>query len=260
ADELTLSRILANYSYTPAGSNAAPVLLGTLLDPKPIAATGNYLGFRWNFGSEKERDDWTNSRKASDNTFGTPVTNTIAIATKGVFAEAVLGRSNSAEKIDLTRFWNWKDSPIQITPADIAPVSTASRAQNLDTTVAALGATQAKFTPLVAMPDPVGLQTAQAIATANLFRDMSGLNTMGQVLTKGIEAAASNDKDAGQRAQEALKTATEHLQKMTQIAVDAAGKVAPAVTGGGANLSALGGMLNQGKSDASSTGGSAAKS
>lgn len=257
ADELTLSRILANYSYTPPGSTAAPVLLGTLLDPKPIAATGNYLGFRWNFSSDKERDDWTNSRKAGDNTFGTPVTNTIAIATKGVFAEAVLGRANSAEKIDLTRFWNWKDSPIQITPADIAPVSTGTRAQNLDTTVAALSATQAKSTPVAAMPDPTALQAAQAITTANLFRDMSGLNTMSQVLTKGIEAAASNDKAAGERAQEALKTATEHLQKMAQIAVDAAGKALPAVTGGAGggagSLSALGGMLNQGGKTGSDT-------
>ncbi|MFE6049902.1 hypothetical protein ACFQ6N_04030 [Kitasatospora sp. NPDC056446] len=255
ADELTLSRILANYSYAPAGSTAAPVPLGTLLDPKPIAATGNYLGFRWNFASEEERQEWTDSRKASDNTFGAPVTNTIAIATNGVFAEAVLGRSNSAEKIDLTRFWNWKDSPLQITPADIAPVSTASRAQNLDTTAPGMGVSQAKFAPTVVMPDPNGLQAVQAIATANLFRDMSGLNTMSQVLVKGIEAAATNDKEAGVRAQEALKTATEHLQKMAQIAVDAAGKAAPLVTGGagGGNLSALGGMLNQGSKAAADT-------
>ncbi|MEF9881174.1 hypothetical protein [Streptomyces sp. P9-A4] len=254
ADELTLSRILANYSYTPAGSNAAPVLLGTLLDPKPIAATGNYLGFRWNFSSEQEREAWTKARQPGDATFGAPVTNTIAIATKGVFAEAVLGRANSAEKIDLTRFWNWKDSPIQITPADIAPVSTGTRAQNLDVTAAGMGASQAKFTPLAAMPDPTALQAAQAIATANLFRDMSGLSNMSQVLTKGIESAAGNDKAAGERAQEALKTATEHLQKMAQIAVDAAGKAAPLVTGGAggaSNLSALGGMLNQGGKGAS---------
>ncbi|MFC7933822.1 hypothetical protein [Streptomyces cinereoruber] len=248
ADELTLSRILANYYYTPAGSTAAPVPLGMLLDPKPVAATANYLGFRWNFASEEEREEWTDSRKASDNTFGAPATSTIALATDGVFAEAVLGRSNSAEKIDLTRFWNWKDSPIQITPADIAPVSTATRAQNLDTTAPGMGVSQAKFTPLVAMPDPNGLQAVQAITTANLFRDMSGLAQMSQVLSKGIEAAATNDKEAGIRAQEALKTATEHLQKMAQIAVDAAGKAVPLATGGagGGNLSALGGMLNQG--------------
>ncbi|WP_231406031.1 hypothetical protein [Streptomyces clavuligerus] len=272
ADELTLSRILANYSYTPAGSSAGPVPLGMLLDPKPIAATGNYLGFRWNFASEQEREAWTAARRPADNTFGTPVADTIAIATNGVFAEAVLGRSNSAEKIDLTRFWNWKDSPIQITPADIAPVSTASRAQNLDTTAAGMGVSQAKFTPLVAMPDPVGLQTTQAIATANLFRDMSGLDNMSQFLTKGIEAAAGNDKEAGMRAQEAMKTATEHAQKMAQIAVDALGKVLPLATGGaaggGGSISALGGMLNQGakaaapdkKADTPSTDGTAAKS
>lgn len=267
ADELTLSRILANYSYTPAGSNAAPVLLGTLLDPKPIAVTGNYLGFRWNFGSEQEREAWTKARQPGDATFGAPVTNTIAIATKGVFAEAVLGRANAAEKIDLTRFWNWKDSPIQITPADIAPVATGTRGQNLDLTVAALGASEAKFTQLAAMPDPAGLQTLQAIATANLFRDMSGLNSMSQVLTKGIEAAASNDKDAGARAQEAMKIATQHMEKVVQIAADAARKAAPAAAGGGANVTALGGMLNQGdkaasdaKPDAPSTTGSAAKS
>ncbi|MBD0695437.1 hypothetical protein BG452_03895 [Streptomyces sp. CBMA123] len=251
ADELTLSRILANYSYAPAGSTAQPVLLGTVLDPKPIAATGNYLGFRWNFTSEQEREAWTNARKATATAYGNPVTNTVAIATKGVFAEAVLGRANSAEKIDLTRFWNWKDSPIQITPADIAPVSTASRAQNLDTKVAPLGASEARFTPLVAMPDPTALQTAQAIATANLFRDMSGINTVTQVLTKGIEAAANNDKAAGERGQEALKTATEHLQKMQQLANEAAAKGAASVaTGGASNLSALGGMMNQGKDGA----------
>ena len=35
--------------------------------------------------------------------------------TGGFFAEAVLGRFNSAEKLDLSRFWNWQDSPIPLT-------------------------------------------------------------------------------------------------------------------------------------------------
>ncbi|WP_298887826.1 hypothetical protein [uncultured Serinicoccus sp.] len=33
------------------------------------------------------------------------------LPTKGVLGEAVLGNCPSAEKIDLTRFWNWQDSP-----------------------------------------------------------------------------------------------------------------------------------------------------
>ncbi|MFE2916511.1 hypothetical protein ACFXI0_34850 [Kitasatospora indigofera] len=243
ADELTLSRILANYSYTPAGSTAAAVPLGMLLDPKPVATTGNYLGFRWNFPTEQERETWAKARHQSDASLGASVTNTIAIATDGVFAEAVLGRANSAEKIDLTRFWNWKDSPIQITAPDIAPVATGTRAQNLDLSVAGLGTTAASFTPLVAMPDPTGLQAAQAITTANLFRDMSGLNTMGQVLTKGIEAAAAGDKAAGERAQDAMKTATQHLEKMAELAIQATKKATPA--GAATNPTVTGGEINQ---------------
>ncbi len=40
-----------------------------------------------------------------------PPRSTIALPTKGVLGEAVLGHCPSAEKIDLTRFWNWQDSP-----------------------------------------------------------------------------------------------------------------------------------------------------
>jgi len=43
----------------------------------------------------------------------------LTLPTHGVLAEAILGRCNACEKIDLTRFWNWKDSPI--TPADQPP-------------------------------------------------------------------------------------------------------------------------------------------
>jgi hypothetical protein len=41
---------------------------------------------------------------------------TIALPTRGVLGEAVLGQCPSSEKIDLTRFWNWQDAP-----ADTAP-------------------------------------------------------------------------------------------------------------------------------------------
>lgn len=37
---------------------------------------------------------------------------TISLGTDGMIGEAILGKSNSSEKIDITRFWNWKDSPI----------------------------------------------------------------------------------------------------------------------------------------------------
>lgn len=47
---------------------------------------------------------------------------TIALPTSGVLGEAVLGQCPSAEKIDLTRFWNWQDSPSDSAPT-VSPVT-----------------------------------------------------------------------------------------------------------------------------------------
>ncbi|MGW3351761.1 hypothetical protein ACWDA3_51445 [Nonomuraea rubra] len=244
-DELTLSRILANYTYTPPGGKSNALPLGVQLDPKPIAATGNYLGFRWNFAGEQEREDWVKARRVDDTRLGKEVTSIVGVATNGVFAEAVLGRANAAEKIDLTRFWNWKDSPIPILPTDIAPVATGGRAREVDVKVAPLAPSEAKFQAIQALPAPTGTDaTLRTVATANLFRDMSGMAEVGKLLGKGLELAAGNDQAAAQRANEAMKTATEHMQKMAQIALEAVSKAVPAGQASG-SLSALGGMLNQ---------------
>lgn len=45
------------------------------------------------------------------NSFRAPTT-VISLPTKGMIGEAVLGQTNVSEVIDLTRFWNWQDSPI----------------------------------------------------------------------------------------------------------------------------------------------------
>ena len=45
-----------------------------------------------------------------------------SLPTRGVLGEAMLGHCASGEKIDLTRFWNWQDSPTESAPT-IAPVA-----------------------------------------------------------------------------------------------------------------------------------------
>ena len=45
-----------------------------------------------------------------------PPVSVVALPTRGVLGEAVLGSCPSAEKIDLTRFWNWQDSPSDTAP------------------------------------------------------------------------------------------------------------------------------------------------
>ena len=66
--------------------------------------------------------------------YSTTAEDLVPLPSGGVFAEAVLGRSNSAEKLDITRFWNWQDSPIPLPAPDIAAVQAGSRAQQDDTT------------------------------------------------------------------------------------------------------------------------------
>jgi hypothetical protein len=51
-----------------------------------------------------------------------PPKSLVALPTRGVLGEAVLGSCPSAEKIDLTRFWNWADAPADVAP-EIAPVT-----------------------------------------------------------------------------------------------------------------------------------------
>jgi len=58
-----------------------------------------------------------------------PPRSSITLPAKGTLGEAVLGACASAEKIDLTRFWNWQDSPSDT--ADAIPPSVFQPAQSL---------------------------------------------------------------------------------------------------------------------------------
>ena len=56
----------------------------------------------------------------------------VALPTEGVLGEAVLGQCSSAEKIDITRFWNWQDSPSDTAP-QIAPTTLPTTTPSLAT-------------------------------------------------------------------------------------------------------------------------------
>lgn len=61
-----------------------------------------------------------------------PRRRSLSLPTRGLLGEAVLGRCNACETVDLRRFWNWKDSPTPapvgdapVLPADSASIFTA---------------------------------------------------------------------------------------------------------------------------------------
>lgn len=103
----------------------------------------------------------------------------ISMPTKGIYAEAVMGKCNSCEEKDESRFWRWEESPIPDSPStQILPLST-------DTRRAEPGNLQPRDFPgpvvniqnAPNVPDPTGLQNMlQLIGKSDSFRDITGLN------------------------------------------------------------------------------------
>ena len=102
----------------------------------------------------------------------------ISLPTKGVFAEAVMGKCNSCEKKEEARFWRWEESPIPDSPTGINPF-TLPTPQNIQP-----NDLQPKDfpTPIInlqtgaTLPDPQGYGSLLSLmSNPNLFRDITGL-------------------------------------------------------------------------------------
>ncbi len=166
----------------------------------------------------------------------------VFLPTSGLFAEAILGRSNASEKIDLTRFFNWVDSPIPNAAPVIQPVSADRPAQplpNLTPTVTDSVLNIAAPTPL---PDPVGLAAAlTAVQNGNIFRDMSQAGVLGATLNTLAGVSERTAISAGQLSGDALAAA---LQSATQLANTVAQGVSNLAGGALNSLTKLGGQIN----------------
>ncbi|MCA9528407.1 MAG: hypothetical protein KC549_19115, partial [Myxococcales bacterium] len=165
SDPMELSRAMAHMTY-------GQERLVPRLDPRPVAVTGNYLGFKWMFRDPAERAAWMQAEGFSLDASNAEDT-MVPLPTGGVFAEAVLGRFNAAEKVDLTRFWNWQESPIPIKPSDIGPIQMAQPQAGGPAATDGLAAPVVRLDNPAPLPDPTGLSAVlSALNTAGLFRDM----------------------------------------------------------------------------------------
>ena len=143
-------------------------------NPRPVTLTGNYVGYRWLFDNARQRRAFLKQYVDAPDESAMSHALSVAVPTGGVFGEAVLGQAVSAEKIDLTRFWKWQDSPIPILPSQISPLQAGGLARDVNTSTGQLNESAAKLDQMAALPDPAGFSAASQMMTSNIFRDMSG--------------------------------------------------------------------------------------
>lgn len=126
----------------------------------------------------------------------------VAVPTKGVFAEAVMGSCNACEKKDESRFWRWEESPSPDEPTSIAPISTESRrAEPPVLTAKDFPAPIVAFQNVPAAPDPQGFGgLLQLLSNPNLFRDMAGLTETQRNALAGLQAALGTAQFFGGKA------------------------------------------------------------
>jgi hypothetical protein len=233
-DTPTIVMILSQYNW-----NGRP--LSDQVEPKPISVTGNYLVLRapvenQDFSGvvidQEEPMSWEKLLETRGIKLGESNGRLIPIPTTGVFAEAVLGRSNSAEKLDITRYWNWQDSPIPLQPTEIAPISMGSRGQAEDLKPGQLGQPVLNIVNPTALPEPAGLGAVlNAVANGKMFNDMSGLSGTQGLVQSGMAGTLQAATDAGLLASENMRTSAQKAVSMAQITADLAKSIIGAATG-----------------------------
>lgn len=162
-----------------------------------------------------------------------PPQSTIALPTKGVLGEAVLGRCSSAEKIDLTRFWNWQDSPADTAPT-ISPVTLPTDSPSLTSGLTApnsLTNLPSLINNVISAPTPDNSLLQALGANAAAQKDFDSSLTNAKQLSDLINNAQNTSNSA--RA-DALKTSKE-LQSQV---IATAGNIIGGLYGGNPNAGA----------------------
>jgi hypothetical protein len=188
-----------------------------------------------------------------------PPVSIFSLPTRGVLGEAVLGHCPSAEKIDLTRFWNWQDSPSDSAPA-ISPVTLPTTTPSIATGLTApnsLGNLPNLINNVLTAPAPNTGLLSQLASGAASQKDFDAALTGAQQLVSLIQ----NSQNAASQARSDAINASTQLQSQL---IGTIGSIVGGSSGGGGGKSsgkASGSGAGDGSSDSnSSSGGSSAVS
>ena len=137
-------------------------------------------------------------------------TTVVSLPTDGMIGEAVLGETNVSELIDLTRFWNWKDSPIDKMEIDSTYLNdTDYLADKNASAISALNVQGATAPTAATMPD---LLTAMINKQAPTFNDITGLEQLKDVMNNTLTSASEGRKEVANSNTEIMKAATELMK------------------------------------------------
>ena len=137
----------------------------------------------------KTEKDWQDALyNYHTNCFRVPTT-VISLPTNGMVGEAILGETNVSELIDLTRFWNWKDSEIR--HADAIDNTAFKETELLDGRTPAAFVETAKGATApesVSVPDLLKALTSK---TTPEFNDISGQQLLSKLIQSVTDSATT---------------------------------------------------------------------
>ena len=206
------------------------------LDPTPVAVAGSYVGLRWHHA-----DPDAARRFRREHVDRAPVLEeAVPLPTGGVFGEAVLGEAVAAEKVDLTRFWNWQDALPPIRPTAIDPIGQTDDDPPPVPTRAEVPAAAVHLGPITFPQPESGIPgLAAAVANPELFRDVSGAATSAALARSAIELSATGASTAATLAGENFRRHLQLQRKVIGALTDAAGDgsrpLDPSLAGGALN-------------------------
>jgi len=226
------------------------------VDPVPEATHGNLVAFPLSLPeSVEEATDRRSARLAAwwtewtDRNFEPDdiERDLVPLPTGGVHGESILGRANGAEKLDITRFWDWQESPIPQQAPQVAPIQTGSRASDQDLQESGFDSPIVQMQQPQDLPDPTGTGAILDAVGQNMFRDMSGIDA-----AAGL--AQTTSQITGQGARHAADTAARTFEAASKARVEQSktlADLAKSLAGGGANSaqnagnSSFGASLNE---------------
>lgn len=189
--------------------------IAATLDPRPIAIDGRYVAFRWAEESGDYADKFVTKAGKEP-----PPSNMVALPSDGVFAEAVLGVSNGAEKIDLSRFWNWHEALPPLLPPDIAPIGEANQ-RGAAPTKGANAPSNLSATPFEFAQQKSGLtDSLNLVGAAGLFKDFGTSKLGGKLAQAAAQHAKDGAGNAGDMANENYKRFVDLQRVVVKMVAD----------------------------------------